>query len=236
MNVNSEQWHRTVIEGARALGVDVSLDQARTMGLHAAELLLWNRSVNLTAITEPLAVAVKHYVDSLAALSLLGEAKRVLDAGSGGGFPGIPLKISRPGLSLTMVDSVRKKISFLKHAVRTLGLREVDAVHGRLEAMGRHPDYCGRFDLVICRAFASLDDFAARTVAFLAPGGCLIALKGPQPDPCEEADAGTGEKRVIQLGGASFSIQVHRYTLPTLDSQRRLVRLTPLAGEGVYKS
>jgi 16S rRNA (guanine527-N7)-methyltransferase len=170
-------------------------------------------------------VAVKHYVDSLAAVPFIGDATRVLDAGSGGGFPGIPLKILRPDLSLTLVDSVRKKISFLKQAIRTLELTDVDAVHGRLESMERQPDYRGMFDLVICRAFSSLVDFVARTEDFLAPGGRLMALKGPQIDHPEE-DAGVEGEAVIHHGGKPFSIHVHHYRLPILDSRRRLVTLT----------
>jgi 16S rRNA (guanine527-N7)-methyltransferase len=231
MEINSEKWRRTLVDAARSLGVDVAADQARIMGAHARELMLWNRTVNLTAITEPLDVAVKHYVDSLAAAPWIGDATRVLDAGAGGGFPGIPLKILRPDLSLTLVDSVRKKISFLKQAIRTLELTDVDAVHGRLESIVRLPDYRGMFDMVICRAFASLDDFASLNRGFLAPGGSLVALKGPQADHPEEGD-GQGEGASIRLDGVLFSVQVHHYRLPILNSRRRLVRLTPMAEVG----
>lgn len=215
-----------MIEGALALGLAVSVDQARTMGRHALELLQWNRTTNLTAITDPLEVAVKHYVDAVAAASWIGDSARVLDAGSGGGFPGIPLKIVRPDLSVTLVDSVRKKVSFLKYAIRTLGLSGIHAVHGRLEDLGVSPHYRDRFDLVVCRAFSSLEDFVTVTAAFLAPGGSLLALKGREADHDHQAlnrtDAGA-----FTLGGTSFSMQIHRYRLPFLGAQRSLVLLTP---------
>lgn len=228
MKIDSEGWLQTVIDGARRLGVAVSLDQARRMQAHARELLLWNRSTNLTAITDPREVALKHYVDALAVVPWVGKAARVLDAGSGGGFPGIPLKIVRSDLAVCMVDSVRKKVSFLKHAVRTLGLNGTDAVHARLEQLGEQQDYRGQFDLVVCRAFSSLENFIGLTSAFLAPGGSLLALKGPQADHAHEA-ADREHGGAIRFGDASYTINIMRYRLPLLDSRRRLVRFTPLA-------
>ncbi len=227
MNIDCEQWRQTVIEGAWALGVKVSADQARAMGRHALELLQWNRITNLTAITGAQEMALKHYVDSAAATAWIGEGVRVLDAGSGGGFPGIPLNILRPDLPLTMVDSVHKKVSFLKHAIRTLGLRRINAVHGRLEELSRLPAFRNRFDLVVCRAFSSLETFAVLALPFLSPGGALLAMKGPQADHDHETinlqDDGT-----IMFNNICFAIHIHRYRIPLLDAQRSLVRLTPL--------
>lgn len=228
MKIDSGQWQRTVIEGASTLGLKVTVEQARAMGMHARLLLEWNRATNLTAITDPMAVAVKHDVDSIAAVLWIGEAVRILDAGSGAGFPGIPLKILRPDLSVTLVDSVRKKVSFLKHAIRTIGLEGIEAVHGRLEALGESPRYRGAFDMVICRAFSSLETFAERAAGFLASGGSLLALKGPQTDhPSETAENGS----TIRLGGRSFAIHVDPYSLPILNLQRRVVRLTLLTDD-----
>jgi 16S rRNA (guanine527-N7)-methyltransferase len=215
------------MEGAAQLGVTVSDRQVRTMGTHAAELLRWNAVTNLTAITDPLEVAIKHYVDSLAAAPLIGQDARILDAGSGGGFPAIPLAILRPDLRITLVDSVRKKVSFLKQAIRTSGLERVAAVHGRLEDLGQTVGYAGAFDMVVCRAFASLEDFAERTMAFLSSGGSLLALKGPRTEHPEEAAGGR-----IHLNGLPYSIHTEHYQLPVLGSQRRAVRLTPRTEDG----
>ena len=226
MRIDSKQWRQTVITGARELGLTITIEQASSMQTHAMELLQWNRVTNLTAITDPLEVAVKHYLDALAAAPRIGEGARVLDAGSGGGFPGIPLKIVRPDISVTLVDSVRKKVSFLKHAIRTLGLSGMDALHGRLETLGQLPAYCGQFDLVVCRAFSSLEDFAVLTREFLAPGGRLLALKGPQTEHAPEAARKEADP-TIRLGGTSFCMQIEQYRLPFLESQRRLVGLTP---------
>ena len=224
VRIDSEHWRQTVIEGALALGLTVSIDQARTMGRHALELLQWNRITNLTAITDPLEVALKHYVDALAAAPWIKEGALILDAGSGAGFPGIPLKILRPDLSVTLVDSVRKKVSFLKHAIRTLDLRDIDAVHGRLEDLGRSPIHYEKYDLAICRAFSSLENFVNLTLPFLSPGGSLLAMRGRETDPDQQVLSGPDADR-LSLGGRCFTIQVHRYRLPYLDAQRSLVRL-----------
>lgn len=221
--IDSGRWRQTVIDGAAFLGLKVSRDQAAAMERHARELLQWNQVTNLTAITEPLEVAVKHYIDALAAAPWINEGARLLDAGTGGGFPGIPLKILRPDLTITLVDSVRKKVSFLKHAIRTLGLDGIDAVHGRLEELGASSPYHGSFDVVICRAFASLEKFVTLARPFLIPGGRLLAMKGRDPDlPAERTDA--AETRVI--AGTRCSFQHHRYRLPFLNAQRSLIILT----------
>jgi 16S rRNA (guanine527-N7)-methyltransferase len=225
VEIDSAQWRQTVREGALALGLKVSPEQARLMGRHAKELLHWNRTINLTAINDPLEMAVKHYVDALASASWIPVGARMLDAGSGGGFPGVPLKILRPDLSVTLVDSVRKKVSFLKHAIRTLELKGIDAVHGRLEDLGNGSPYQGKYDQVVCRAFAALDDFVRLTLPFLSAGGSLLALKGRDPG-VDPVNANGG---IINLHAISLAIQIHRYRLPLLNAERCLVRLTPTA-------
>ena len=227
MNIDSEAWRQTVITGARSLGLDLSIDQARRMGQHAIELLKWNRVNNLTSITDPLDVAIKHYVDSLAAVAWIGDNTRILDAGSGGGFPSIPIKIVRPDLSITMVDRVRKKVSFLKYAIRSLGLGDIDAVHGRLKDLCVLPKYREQFDVVVCRAFSSLEDFATLTAPFLTPGGSLLAMRGRDADLNHQA-VSLSDEGVLGLGGIIFAMKNHHYRLPILDARRRIVLLKRL--------
>ena len=227
MKIDSDAWRQTIIDGASALGLTVGADQALAMGRHAMELLQWNQITNLTTITEPEDVALKHYVDAMAAAAWIDDGARVLDVGSGGGFPGIPLTILRPDLSIVLVDSVRKKVSFLKHAIRTLGLSGIRAVHGRLEELRLMPEFRGRFDRVVCRAFSSLDVFADLTLPFLAPGGSLLAMKGPQANHACDNETIEDDGPIV-LGGTSFWMRIHRYRLPQLDARRRLVMLRPL--------
>ena len=183
------------------------------------ELLRWNRSINLTAITDRDEALVKHLVDSLTLLPLLRGDETLLDMGSGGGLPGLPLKILIPGLNLTSVDAVAKKISFQKHVIRTFALTGAVARHGRLEELGRESALAGYFDLVVARAFASLPDCVRLARPFLRPGGRLIAMKGPE-----------GEKEVLAAEkiytNAGFSLQqVKRLDLPGGNGERTLITL-----------
>lgn len=225
MDVDSESWQRTVIAGAGELGVEVSPEQARAMSIHARELLQWNRVSNLTAITDTVDVAIKHHVDCLAVVNMIPESARVLDAGTGGGFPGLPIKIVRPDLSIVLVDSVRKKTSFLNYTIGKLNLHNIQAVHGRLEDLGDQSPYRGNFDVVICRALSALEDFAALSLPFLSASGSLMAMKGPQAEHDHEIDD-IADDATLVFAGTRFKIDIHRYILPVTGDQRRLVRLT----------
>jgi 16S rRNA (guanine527-N7)-methyltransferase len=161
---------------------DVELDQ---LTRHASELVRWNRKTNLTAITAPEEIAVKHVLDSMAPLPHIPLTARLLDIGSGGGFPGVVLKIMRPGLSVTLIDASRKKASFLSHVIRTLGLKDATALHTRAEALAAASQYRHGFDVIVCRALSGLDAFVTMALPLLAPEGLLIALKGKR----EEAEA-----------------------------------------------
>ena len=227
LTIDSANWRQTVVDGAGELGVRLSPDQAATMGRHAREMLAWNRVSNLTAITDPLDVALKHMVDSLAPVPWIENGCRILDAGSGAGFPGIPLAIARPDLAITLVDSVRKKVSFLNYAVGTLGLAGVAAVHDRLETLSRNPAYNRRFDMVVCRAFSSVADFAALTLPFLAPAGALLAMKGPQAQHDHELDHALDGDTIL-VGDTPMVLRIRRYTLPVFGDERRLVWLMPV--------
>lgn len=224
--LDSEAWLRMVIAGANALDVAVTPLQAQAMGLHARELIQWNRVSNLTAITDPAEVAIKHYVDSLAPMALIPKGARVLDVGSGGGFPGLPIKIVRMDIDVTLVDSVRKKTSFLNYAIGKLNMKGIHAIHARIEDLAINPAFRGRFDIVISRAFAALENFAAMSVPFLAPGGSLLAMKGPQAEHDHETGA-MDDAQTVVFNGNRFKLEIRRYTLPTLGDQRRLVRLMP---------
>jgi 16S rRNA (guanine527-N7)-methyltransferase len=224
MEVDSEAWQWTVIAGAGELGIEVSPEQARAMSIHARELLQWNRVSNLTAITDSVEVAIKHHVDSLAAVNMIPQGAQVLDAGAGGGFPGLPIKIVRPDLSITLVDSVRKKTSFLNYTIGKLKLSNIQAVHGRLEDLGAQSAYRAKFDVVICRALSALEDFVALSLPFLCARGSLMAMKGPQAEHDHEID--DIDDDVLVLAGNRLKIDIHRYTLPVIGDERRLVRLT----------
>ena len=167
-------------ETSREVGVQLSPFQGEQFWLYLQELLDWNRRVNLTAITDPAEIVIKHFVDSLTPLPYLGSATSLLDVGSGAGFPGIPLKIAAPDLRLSLVDANRKKISFLKQVVRTLELREVTVRHGRIEDL---PPPEEPYTTIISRAFRRLEPLLEMVSPLIAPGCTLIAMLGPTRAP-----------------------------------------------------
>jgi 16S rRNA (guanine527-N7)-methyltransferase len=163
-------------ETSKEVGVQLGDSQAEDFWLYLQELLEWNRTINLTAVTDPVDIIIKHFVDSLTPLPYLASSRSLLDIGSGAGFPGIPLKIAAPYLRLCLVDSQRRKVSFLKHIVRTLSLREVTVVHGRVEELPRQDP---PFTAVISRAFRRIEPLLEVVIPLLGPGCTLIAMLGP---------------------------------------------------------
>lgn len=185
-----------------------------------AELLRWNRKVNLTSITDPAEAREKHLLDSLSLLPLLRGDERLLDIGSGGGFPCIPLKLAAPGLQVVSVDAVQKKIAFQRHVVRQLGLQGFVAEHLRVEQLPAHPLGEGGFNLVVSRAFASLDQFAALALPCLAPGGRIIAMKGVEG----EGELQRSSEALARLGLVCHELR--SLQLPRSGSRRSLIVLT----------
>lgn len=225
MEIGSERWKRLIIEGAKHFDVYVTRDQAQQLALHAALMLKWNRTTNLTAITDSMDVAVKHFLDSIITGPLISSGATVLDIGSGAGFPGIPLKIVIPSLQVTLIDASRKKISFLKHAIRTLNLENIEARHVRAEDFAKKPAVANCFDVITSRALLSIKDFVLTAAPLLANDGAIMALKGPGLQQEIEAlraqiDTHTG---LLKIGNVLYSLRVETYTLPYLESQRSLI-------------
>ena len=197
---------------------DVQLDQFL---LYNSLLLEWNQKMNLTAITNPKEVAVKHMVDSLSAFdgSLFREGIHVIDVGTGAGFPGLVLKIYFPSMELVLLDSLQKRIKFLETVVSELGLSGVSCVHGRAEETARQKDYRERFDLALSRAVARLSVLSEYTLPFVRIGGSLLALKGAKYAE-EMAEAEAAAKI---LGGKAPTAKTIK--LPGLDDGRAIVRI-----------
>jgi 16S rRNA (guanine527-N7)-methyltransferase len=139
------------------------------------ELRTWNKKVNLTAITKEEETYIDHFIDSLVPEKFIPPGSSVIDLGSGGGFPGIPLKIVRPDIAVTLVDSSLKKTLFQRHVIRALGLNRIAAVHARTDELCPNRLY----DVCIGRAFAPLVGFLSAAQALKAPNGIIIAMKGP---------------------------------------------------------
>ncbi len=188
--------------------------------LRFGELLLeWNERMNLTHITDPKGIAVEHFLDSVAPLAfgLIQSEQWVVDVGTGGGFPGVPLAILCRDIMVTLVEATRKKVTFLQAVQEALGLRNVEVVWGRAEDLARKVPYRERVDVALARAFGPLDVVWECTLPFVRLGGIAIAYKGPKVDQ----ELSVGERVASLLGGRHEA--VHRFVLPTSEVQRVLV-------------
>lgn len=212
--------------GAQALGLRLSEEQIAAFQLYYQELVDWNQKFNLTAITEYEQVQVRHFLDSLSVL-LSGQVRlvlsrpqpRVIDVGSGAGFPGIPLKLFHPRLQLTLLEATGKKVGFLQHMIERLGLEQVTALHARAEELGHDPAHREGYDLALARAVAEMAVVAEYTLPFCKVGGWVVAQKGEAGG----AEAWTAN-RAIQLLGGELD-RVLPVELPGLPQDRSLVVL-----------
>jgi 16S rRNA (guanine527-N7)-methyltransferase len=227
MNIRSDEWKKIIMEGGESLGVPVSPFMADQLAGHCDLLLQWNRKINLTAITDPLEVAVKHVLDSIAPARLIPDHSTLLDMGTGGGFPGIPLKIVKPSILATLADASGKKINFVKHVIRTLKLEKCKAIAARLEDLPKQDGYAGKFQVVVSRSLAPLSKILSWALPLLAPRGCIIALKGRNVDK-EQADVDLLMKADPEKYGfhmERYSIKREYYHLPHSALERTLVIL-----------
>ena len=193
--------------GLAELGLALSAEQQNQLLAFRDLLLKWNKTYNLTALRDPAQAISHHLLDSLAILPHIGTGP-LLDVGSGGGLPGIPLAIAQPALAVTMVDTVQKKATFLQQAAIQLGLKNIAAHHARVEQMA------GQYAQISSRAFAELRLFTNLTRHLLAPGGRWLAMKGVRPD--DEMATLPADIVVEQI------IPLH---VPGLDAERHLIIL-----------
>ena len=203
--------------GLVQMGLTLDVGVQEKLLRYIALLDKWNKVYNLTAVREPERMVGLHILDSLSVLSQVGVSGRVLDVGTGGGLPGIPLAIvlcvTAPGVKITMLDTVAKKTTFVRHAIGELGLVNADVVTVRVEKY--QPTH--QFDVVISRAFAELTDFVNGAERLCVAGGCMLAMKGVHPfDEIARLPASVTLDEVLPL------------TVPQVDGQRHLVVIKKL--------
>jgi 16S rRNA (guanine527-N7)-methyltransferase len=215
MKANASEFHQWVMQ----LGFDLSIVQIEQFNRYADLLVEWNKSRNLTAIDDYQGIFIKHFYDSLSMLSVIGEQQsvsRLLDLGTGAGFPGLPLKIVMPDLRLTLCDSLYKRVEFLEFVTADLGLTDVTIVHSRAEQLALDSYHRASYSHLVSRAVAQLPTLMEWAFPFLMVNGHFYAMKGPSA-MTEWEDA----KHAIHVLKAALANQFS-YELP-LDMGSRLI-------------
>jgi 16S rRNA (guanine527-N7)-methyltransferase len=207
------------------LGLRLSPSQQSILTLYERELLDWNTRFNLTAIRDPEEVHIKHFLDSLTCLLAMRESPvgRLIDIGTGAGFPGIPIKIMLPRIQLTLVESVGKKAEFCRHVVNILDLQGVDVIQQRAETVGQDPAHRERYDWAVARAVAILPVLAEYLLPLVRVGGSMLAMKGENGP----AEAHSAEHAIKVLGG--HLRQLLPVTLPGVAEERYLIMIDKVA-------
>lgn len=204
-------------EGAAAHDISLTEQQTAAFDRYAALLVEYNQKVNLTAITEPREIVIKHFIDSLLLLKSLPLAQdsSLIDVGTGAGFPGLPIAIARPDLHLTLLDSLQKRVLFLEQAAEQVGVQAV-CIHDRAEEAGRRPALREKFHCATARAVARLRELSEFCLPYVRVGGHFVALKGYEiEEELEEA-----LPAITKLGGKV--LRVDKYVLP-MDNRRAVV-------------
>lgn len=166
-------------------------------------ILEWNEKINVTNIKDEKEFIVKHFIDSLSILKYITKNSRVLDIGTGGGFPGIPLKIADKSIKETLIDSVNKKIMVVNDGIQKLGLENIEALHSRAEDLAKNNNYREKFDFVVTRAVSNLSTISEYMLPFLKNGGKAICMKGPN----FEEELENAKKAINVLGGTIENIE-----------------------------
>ncbi len=182
------------------------------------ELLVeWNKKMNLTAITEENEIVLKHFIDSLTSLKYIDDNGKIIDVGTGAGFPGIPIAIMKENAEITLLDSLNKRLNFLNEVKNNTNLNNVKLVHGRAEDFGQDINFREKYDISISRAVANLSTLSEYLLPFVKVGGKCICMKGPDSDKeIEEA-----KNAIIRLGGKI--VKIEKFNLPDSDIGRTII-------------
>jgi len=198
-------FEEILINGGRQLDLELNMFHVEQFNKYKDLLLDWNEKINLTSITAEEEIAEKHFIDSLTLLStgLIFKEAKMIDIGTGAGFPGIPLKILNRDIRLTLLDSLKKRVIFLEHLKKELSLDDLQIIHGRAEDYGVKEGFRESFDIAVSRAVATLNILAEYCLPFVKVGGYFLAMKGH--DIQDEIEAAKNALKI--LGGEVYEVK-----------------------------
>lgn len=173
------EFLRHVKQKAQEIGYNLQEEQLEQFFTYKELLIEWNKKMNLTAIEQEEDIITKHFIDSLSIASYIPDTAKVIDIGTGAGFPGIPLKILKKDLSITLLDSLNKRITFLEEVIRNLSLENIQAVHARAEELAHKEEYREQYDIAVSRAVAPMHTLLEYMLPYVKIGGKCICMKGP---------------------------------------------------------
>lgn len=212
-----EKFKEIIVQYSNELNIELNEMEIDKFYRYQKLLLEWNEKINLTAITAPEEIVLKHFIDSLTIEKYLKKGAYIVDVGTGAGFPGIPLKIVRKDVKVVLVDSLNKRISFLNTLIKELELENVIAVHSRAEEFGKNGEYREAFDMATSRAVANLSTLSEYLLPLVKIGGISVCMKGSEIK--EELEH--SKKAIAILGGKD--INVDEFNLPNSDIKRNIV-------------
>lgn len=202
---------------AKEIGIELNEFHVKQFEKYQELLLDWNEKINLTAITEEDDIITKHFIDSLSCLKYIRENDKILDVGTGAGFPGVPIKIVSRETKVTLLDSLNKRIVYLNDVIEKLELKDIEAFHGRAEEFGVKPDYREKYDIVTARAVANMKTLSEYCLPFVKVGGKFVCMKGSEyKEEVEEAKSHIGN-----LGGKILEIE--EVVLPGTDIKHTII-------------
>ncbi|WKY44510.1 16S rRNA (guanine(527)-N(7))-methyltransferase RsmG [Eubacteriaceae bacterium ES2] len=207
-----------LIKSGQDIALEISHEQAQKLIAYMDALLIKNEAINLTRITDQDEFILLHLLDSLTLLPFIkNDPRHILDLGTGGGFPGIPLAIMLPGCQFMLLDSTRKKLNVVEEIAQSLELKNVQVMHGRAEELGHDQAYRQHFDLVVSRAVANLNSLSEYALPFVKVGGYFLSMKGKE----YESELESGKKAIKKLGGQIIAIE--KANLPQSDYQHVII-------------
>ena len=211
-----------LIDGAQKMGIDLHKEQIKKFSRYLELLVQWNQKINLTSLKTPQEIIIKHFLDSISCIKIINkyiriEGIHIIDVGTGAGFPGIPIKIVCPSISLSLLEARKKKTIFLEKITKEINFQKVEILNGRAETFGKCPDYRQKYDIVLSRALAFLSTLSEYCLPLVRVGGLFVAQKGRSYK--EEIDKAL--KAVQFLGGELIGVESVR--IPFINQERHLL-------------